>query len=292
MQDWEQMPFFLAVARTGSLRSAAEHLGATHATVRRRIEALENSYGVQLFRRTRRGLTLSAAGETLLPEAEEAELLLSRARNGLQGLDREASGKIRISVDPMTGHFLLAPVFAEFCRIYPQVDLEISLTFEIEAISKLETDIAIRHAAEITDDVVARKLQALPIGIFASKDYIEANFPPKGRQGQGLDFIGYGPVPELMDWIERSPFPQANIRHEVLDPEMHLHLVRAGAGMSFLPTWCAQVFPELQRVPGSMLDETRKTWVVFHEDLRRIKRVRIFVDFLAQSLIAAGRNAR
>ena len=286
------MPFFLAVARTGSLRSAAEQLGATHATVRRHVEALEAAYGVQLFRRTRRGLTLTAAGETLLPEAEEAELLLARARNGLQGLDRETSGKIRISVDPMTGHFLLAPVFAEFCRIYPQVDLEISLTFDIEAISKLETDIAIRHAAEITDDVVARKLQPLPIGIYASRDYVEAKMGGAGKKGQGLEYIGYGPVPELMDWIERSPFPEAHIRHQIMDPEMHLHLVRAGAGMSFLPTWTAQVFPELQRVPGSTLDETRKTWVVFHEDLRRIKRVRVFVDFLAQSLIAAGRNAR
>ncbi|MEJ8562937.1 LysR family transcriptional regulator [Yoonia sp. GPGPB17] len=292
MQDWEQMPFFLAVARTGSLRSAAEHLGATHATVRRHVEALEVAYSVQLFRRTRRGLTLTAAGETLLPEAEEAELLLTRARNGLQGLDRETSGKIQISVDPMTGHFLLAPVFAEFCRIYPQVDLEISLTFEIEAISKLETDIAIRHAAEITDDVVARKLQALPIGIYASRDYIEAKMARAGKKGQGLDYIGYGPVPELMDWIERSPFPKANIRHQVMDPEMHLHLARAGAGMSFLPTWCAQVFPELQRLPGSTLDESRKTWVVFHEDLRRIKRVRVFIDFLTQSLIAMGRSAR
>ena len=65
MQDWEQMPFFLAVARTGSLRSAAEQLGATHATVRRHVEALEAGYGVQLFRRTRRGLTLTGAGETL-----------------------------------------------------------------------------------------------------------------------------------------------------------------------------------------------------------------------------------
>ena len=286
------MPFFLAVARTGSLRAAAEQLGATHATVRRHVEALEMTYGVQLFRRTRRGLTLTGAGETLLPEAEEAELLLSRARNGLQGLDREAAGRIRISIDPMTGHFLLAPVFAEFCRIYPQVDLEISLTYDIQAIGKLETDVAIRHAAEITDDVVARKLQALQIGVFASKDYIEAHFEKAGKKGKGLEFIGYGPYPELLDWIANSPFPQARVRHEVSDPEMHLHLVRAGAGMSFLPTWCAQKFPELQRMPGSDLDEKRKTWVVFHEDLRRIKRVRMFVDFLAQSLIAFDRAGR
>ena len=292
MQDWEQMPFFLAVARTGSLRSAAEQLGATHATVRRHVEALEAGYGVQLFRRTRRGLTLTGAGETLLPEAEEAETLLARARNGLQGLDREASGKIRISVDPMTGHFLLAPVFAEFCRIYPQVDLEISLTFEIQQISNLETDIAIRHAAAITDEVVARKLQPLPISVCASREYIETHLPKAGKKGQGLSFIGYGPVPEMQQFIADSAFPEASIRHQCIDPEMHLHLVRAGAGMSFLPHWCLRTFPELQRVPGGAPDERRSTWVVYHEDLRRVRRVRMFVDFLAQSLIAIGRDAR
>ena len=292
MQDWEQMPFFLAVARTGSLRAAAESLGATHATVRRHIEALEAGYGVQLFRRTRQGMTLTGAGATLLPEAEEAETLLSRARNGLQGLDREASGKIRLSVDPMTGHFLLAPVLAEFCRIYPKVELEISLTFEIEQISRLEADIAIRHAAQITDDVVARKLQPLPISVCASREYVETHLPKAGKRGQGLSFIGYGPVPEMEKWIASSAFPEAAIRHQCLDPEMHLHLVRAGAGMSFLPHWCLLKFPELQRVPGGVVDESRQTWVVYHEDLRRVRRVRIFVDFLAQSLIAMGREAR
>lgn len=292
MNDWPQIPFFLAVARSGSLRAAAEQMGATHATVRRHIEALEAGYGVQLFRRSRTGLTLTAAGEALLPEAEDAENLLSRARNGLQGLNREASGTIRVSVDPMTGHFLLAPVLAEFCRIYPQIELDISLTYDLENISRLETDIAIRHAAEITEDVVARKLAPLPIGIFASRDYVESSQDKVGKKGAGLTYVGYGPEPELRQWIENSPFPDARIRHRVIDPEMHLHMVRAGAGMSFLPLWCAQKFPELQRVPGSDIDESRATWVLLHEDLRRIRRVRIFVDFLAQSLIAQSRTTR
>ena len=128
MTDWQQMPFFLAVARSGSLRAAAEQMNATHATVRRHVETLEAGYGVQLFRRSRSGLALTAAGETLLPVAREAEQLLVKARNGLQGLDREATGLIRVSLDPMTGHLLMAPVFAEFCRLYPEIELEIRLT--------------------------------------------------------------------------------------------------------------------------------------------------------------------
>ena len=177
-------------------------------------------------------------------------------------------------------------------RSRPQVELELSLTFEIQQISKLETDIAIRHAAEITDDVVARKLQALPISVCASRDYVETHIPKAGKKGQGLSFIGYGPIPEMERWISGSAFPEAAVRHQCIDPEMHLHMVRAGAGMSFLPHWTLLKFPELMRVPGGTVDESRSTWVVYHEDLRRVRRVRMFVDFLAQSLIALGREAR
>ena len=85
--------------------------------------------------------------------------------------------------------------------------------------------------------------------------------------------------------IEASPFPRARIRHAVPDPEMHLHLVRAGAGMTYLAAWVGQVFPELARVPGTALDRSRSTWVLMHGDLRRIRRVRLFVDFLYESLL-------
>ena len=83
--DWEQMPYFLAVARMGSLRAAAEELNATHGTVNRRVRALETALGVQLFARTRSGLQPTRAGRSLLPIAEEAEVLFLGARRHLQG---------------------------------------------------------------------------------------------------------------------------------------------------------------------------------------------------------------
>ncbi|MGR3662291.1 MAG: LysR family transcriptional regulator [Paracoccaceae bacterium] len=285
MTDWQQMPYFLAVARVGSLRAAAEQMNATHATVRRHIQSLETGYGVLLFRRSHGGLELTAAGETLLPIAREAEQLLVKARNGLQGLDREASGLIRVSLDPMTGHLLMAPVFAEFCRLYPDIELEIRLTYEVEDINKLETDVSIRNAAEITEDVVARKLFPSDTGIYASRDYIDTRLPNAGPKGENLEWIGYGGVAEQQVWIDQTPFTKARVRHAVRDTEMHLQMVRAGAGMTFLPIWYENLFPELQRVPGTGVIHNRFMWVLLHEDLRRITRVRIFVDFIANALL-------
>lgn len=285
MLDWKSLPAYLAVARQGSLRAAAEQLGGTHATVRRQIEALESQLGAQLFRRGADGFQLTAAGRTLLPQALEAEAALLKGANAVQGLDREASGKIRVSADPITAHFMLAPVLADFSSLYPEIDIELQLSYSIESIEKLETDVSVRHMAEIDEDVVGRKLFPSALGIFAARSYLDRKLPKAGPKGQGLEWIGYGPVPELMAYVRESPFPEARVRHVVPDPEMHLHLARAGAGLALQAAWVQARFPELQRVPGTKLDDRRSVWVLLHSDLRRVRRVRLFVDYLCDALL-------
>lgn len=288
--DWKSLPAFLAVAREGSLRAAALQLGGTHATLKRQVEALESSLGVQLFRRTGEGLKLTAAGRTLLPQALEAEASLLKGFNAVQGLDREASGRIRVSADPMTAHFLLAPVLADFSALYPEIEIELNLSFGIDSIENLETDVSIRHVSEVEEDVVGRKLYPLSLGIYASREYIDRHLHDAGPKGRGLTWLGYGPVPELLDYIKNSPFPEGRVRHSVADPEMHLHLARAGAGMTILAAWAEALFPELQRVPGTDLDSRRSTWVLLHQDLRRVRRVRLFVDYLCAALLERRAN--
>ncbi len=284
MIDWKSLPAFLAVARAGSLRGAADQSDSTHATIRRQIEALEARLGVQLFRRGADGLHLTAAGRALLPQALEAETALLKGFNAVQGLDREAAGRIRLSADPMTAHFLLAPVLAEFAILYPDIEIDLNLSYGIDSIARLETDVSIRHVREIEEDAVGRKLFPLALGTYAASHYLDQMLPTAGPEGQGLTWIGYGEVPELLDLIHRSPFPKARIRHTIPDPAMHLHLARAGAGMTVLAAWVQARFPELQRVPGTALDTSRATWVLLHGDLQRVRRVRLFVDYLCAAL--------
>lgn len=286
LMDWKSLPAFLAVARAGSLRSAAEQSGSNHATVRRQVEGLEAQLGAKLFRRSADGLVLTAAGRTLLPKALEAEASLLKGFNAVQGLDREASGKIRLSVDPITAHCLLAPTLSEFATLYPEIELELKLSYDIDSIANNETDVSIRHVVQVDDDAVGRKLFPLSLGVFASRDYIDRTLPEAGRKGEGLTWLGYGDTPELSAMIAASAFPKARIRHSISDPEMHLQLARQGAGMTFLASWVASIFPELQRLPGTALDQRRSTWILLHGDLRRMRRVRLFVDYLYNALMA------
>lgn len=283
--DWKSLPAFLAVARSGSLRAGAAEIGGTHATVRRQIEALEAQLGATLFRRAAGGLTLNAAGRRFLPQALEAEAALLKGFNSVKGLDREASGRVRLSVDPLTAHYLLAPVLAEFAALYPEIEIELKLSYFIDSIEKDETDISIRHVVEVDEDAVGRKLFPLSLGVFAARSYIDSALPKAGSKGSGLTWIGYGEVPEVQSMIAATPFANARVRHIVSDPQMHLHLAQAGAGMTFLAAWVATVFPELQRVPGTSLDQRRSTWILLHGGLRRVRRARLLVDYLSEALL-------
>lgn len=283
--DWKSLPAFLAVARSGSLRAGAEQLDGNHATVRRQIEALEAQLGTTLFRRTAGGLTLSAAGRRLLPRALDAEAALLRGFSAVKGLDREAAGRIRLSADPMTAHYMLAPVLAEFAALYPDIEIELKLSYDLDSIEKDETDISVRHVVGVSEDAIGRKLFPLSIGVFAARSYIDSALPHAGAKGKGLTWLGYGDVPELAQMIAASPYPKARVRHIVTDPQMHLHMARAGAGMTFLATWVQAVFPELQQVPGTRLDRQRSTWVLLHGGLRRVRRARLLVDFLYDALL-------
>ena len=282
--DWEQIPYFLAVARTGSLRAAAEQLGANHGTIDRHLKALETAYGVQLFTRTRKGLSLTAAGQVLLPIAQEAELSVITARRRLSGLDREESGTVRVSLPPILAYHVMAPIFARFSRTYPGIDMEIRLTDRFEDLAGFETDVSIRAAYEVRDDVVGRKLFPLAAGIFASKNYLDRHLPTAGPRGEGLHWIGWGSTNPVANLIEQSPYSNAEVRHTVTDTVMHMDLLRNDCGMSLMLAFCDQIYPELVQVPGTELFHDRSIWLLLHSDLSRTTRVRRFVDFVAAEL--------
>ena len=284
MIDWEHLPSFLAVARSGRLRTAAEQLNTTHGKVNRHISALEASYGVRLFDRTRKGMVLTVAGSDLLPAAEEAEAVFLNARRRLQGRDKEESGTVRVSLPATIAYELFAPIFADFMSAYPNIDLQIRITDRFEDINRLETDISIRVAYDVQDDVVAQKLFPVYAGTYASKRYIEERMPEAGASGEGLHWIGWGEFDAFPRWIQQSPYPNAPVRHAVTDSTMHIYLVRYGFGMSVLPAFYAQKFPELQLMPGCELVPDRTLWILLHSDHRRTTRVRRLVDFLASEI--------
>lgn len=284
INSWADMPYFLAIARTGSLRAAATELKSNHATVRRRLGALEACYGTKLFERSVDGFSLTPAGYEILPRAEAAEREIASARRQLTGLDSEAAGLVRVSVPPSLAYDVLAPLFAEFANLHPDIEIEIDMTNRFQDLARHETDVSVRIAYEVSDDVVGRRVVTYAKGIYASADYIERNRSGFEKRGEGLQWIGWGDREPNPEWIRNSPFPKASLRHTVREGSLHLNLARGGMGITYLPCYAASQFPELQLAPGTEVALDRSIWLLLHADLRRTTRVRLFVDHLALRL--------
>jgi DNA-binding transcriptional LysR family regulator len=287
MRSWKQLPYFLAVARSGSFRAGAAELGATHATTRRQIDELEMVLGTRLLHRDRSGVELTEAGRRFLSEALEAERHVMAAENRVLGLDREASGTVRLSCEALIARSLLPPVLAQFSQRYPEIDIDLKVGDSFDDVAGHEVDLAVRIAADPPAGARADRICPFNVATYASQTYLAEQLPLAGPRGEGLAWIGYDDA-GVAGRIAASPFPDAPLRYKTTDLDTHLALVRAGAGLSVLPTWVESRYPELQQLPGTRQETGRAIWLVINTDLARITRVRRFAKVLSTAIAASS----
>src|ERR1700748_292574 len=144
MIDWDDVRYFLAAARGGSVRAAAKSLGVNHATVLRRIAQLEERLGAQMFEKLPSGYRLTAAGDEVLELANQMEASSHQLETRVFGRDQGVRGLLRVTLPPPLATRLLMPDFAEFARLHPDIEMEISSSGELANLTNREADVAIR----------------------------------------------------------------------------------------------------------------------------------------------------
>ena len=112
--DWDDLKVLLALSRRGSARGAAQTLGVSNSTVTRRLDDMELKLHSRLFDRTPDGYRLTAAGEQLLPTAEQVEELVMAAERKVTGGDQELEGVIRLTVPPASSMGFIVRRLAAF----------------------------------------------------------------------------------------------------------------------------------------------------------------------------------
>ncbi len=282
--DWADLPYFLAVVEEGSFRAAAENLDTTHATVSRHIDSLESAYGTRLFKRAPDGLTLTLAGEELLPSVVQAEQAVLNGRRRVTGLDQEASGQVRVSVPPILACTFLPEIFARFSELHPDIHLNINVSNTHQDLVRNKTDVSIRIAHSVDENLVGRKLVQYKLGTIASRQYIEDVLPQAGPDGEGLTWLGWGEWANDREWVRHSPFPKAALRHGIAEASLHAELVSRGFGMTLMPSFVVHYFRELDILPGTTSYLDRSIWLLLHSDLRKTVRVRLLVDYIAEQV--------
>jgi DNA-binding transcriptional LysR family regulator len=288
--DWDDLRFFLAVARAGRLTVAARRLGADHATVSRRITALEAALKAKLFERRPQGYALTEHGERLLAKAETMETQALAVSSEIGGADLALSGTVRIGAPDGFGTLFLAPRLAAFANQYPDLEVQVVAMPRLLSLSKREADVAISLAPPKEGKIVARKLTDYRLGLYASPDYLERAKPIATADDlHDHDVIGYiddlifTPELDYLDEVSKGLRPRLQSSNLVAQMQAAL----AGAGVCVLPYFVAIQDPRLVPVLPDTMSIVRSFWLIVHADLKEVARIRATMDFLVREVKAA-----
>ena len=171
---------FCRAAQTGSFTSAAEILGLTPAAVSRSVSRLEQRLGVRLFLRSTRAVKLTSEGAVYWRECQLALEQIAEAERAITGAQIVPSGPLRISVSAAYGTFRLLPLIPGFTALYPQIDIEISISDKIIDFVEEGFDVAIRLGIPQDSRLVAFKLEDAMLGVFATPAYLAKKGAPRG----------------------------------------------------------------------------------------------------------------
>jgi DNA-binding transcriptional LysR family regulator len=289
--NWDDIRIFLAVARAGQILGAARRLGLNHATVARRLTALESDLRAQLLTRRPSGTELTRAGEEFLLAAErmEAEMLGARAMVGDASVS--ISGTVRIGAPDGFGVAFLAPRLGGLTRLHPDLNIELVPVPRSFSLSRREADVAITVERPDHGRLVAAKLVDYALGLYASKAYLDERGFPQSEAGlTGHNLIGYVDDLVAAQSLNYGPelFGGAKPNFSVSSALGQLEAVRSGAGIGILHRFIARPYPELVQVlPHKSL--SRAYFIVYHESMRTLRRITAVTHFIAE-IVERERN--
>jgi DNA-binding transcriptional LysR family regulator len=273
--DWEDVRYFSALARYGSLSATARALAVNHATVARRLAALEQALGTKLFKRRPTGYELTAAGRNALEAAgamESAAVTLTR-------LDRETplTGSVRITATPSLAEVFLIPRLAALQHQCPGLDLEIMAERRPISLQRHQSDIALRLGRPERGELLARCIGRIAYHFYAApvwRDRLKEGIAPLLI---GFDEAG-GHFPEAV-WLARR-FRNTRLAFRCNNQIGQIAAARAGCGIAMLPCFLAAGDSALVKVRLSEIPPVRELWLLTRRDVRKSPQIRVVTDFL------------
>ncbi|MGP0092094.1 MAG: LysR family transcriptional regulator [Xanthobacteraceae bacterium] len=276
MTDWEDLKHFAVFAREGTLSAAAGVLGVDHATVARRIAALEASVEVKLVDRRSRSYSLTAEGKRVAEIAagmEAAAFDVGRvAQAAKPGLHRE----VAISAPPSLSISVIAPQLSKLRARHPGITIKLTGEKRTASLNRREADVALRLSRPTEPGLISRRIGSFAFGLYGAPAYIKAT------SGHSLVFIAYDRSMDdspQQQWL----YAVAAGRQIVLrtnDLENQAAAARAGVGLATLPRFLGDGDPTLQAYEVRGKPVSRDVWLVVHRDLRQVPAIRAVMEFL------------
>jgi DNA-binding transcriptional LysR family regulator len=284
---WELLRAFLAVMRGGSLSAAARALDVAQPTVRRQVEALESCLGAVLFTRSKAGLAPTEAAVAAMAYVEVMASNAEALGRSISGSARSERGTVRVTCSEVLGVEALPAMLVSLRERHPHIDVELVATNRREDLLRREADVAVRMVRPTQAALLAARVGSLPIGLFARDTYLAAHPAPVRLRDLATQHALIGPD------RDRSMLDALRAKGLEVDPGQlalrtdsdlaALAAVREGLGIGACQLAIARKTPALRRVLPSITFEL-EVWVVMHEDLAGVRRVRAVFDHLKGAL--------
>ena len=280
--NWDDLRIFLALSRDRTLSETARKLKVSQPTVGRRIERLERDMDAKLFDRLADGYALTAAGERLVPMAQDMAHAAEALDRTTAALSDTIDGTVRVSVHESLTPFIIDHL--EPMRIQlPDVEFELFVTHIQVNLSKREADILIRDELPAASSLTARKLAEAAYAVYGAKNYVDAHPAAKtDRRFQDCDWIGFDEMHARFAgyaWLtnnmgNRAPVYRTNSGLVLKD------VVKSGAGLGVLPCFVGDGDPSLVRLTPPLKDVVEPLWMLVHPDMKRRPAIRAVMDAL------------
>jgi DNA-binding transcriptional LysR family regulator len=286
MDSWDHFRTLLAVLDEGSLSGAARTLGLTQPTVGRHIEALEARIGAPLFTRSAGGLAPTETALGLRPHAETmaaaAEALVRTASGEAEAL----RGVVRLTAAEVVGVEVLPPMLAGFQEAHPDITIELALSNRQEDLLRREADIAVRMVRPTQAALLAKRVGAVPLKLYAHRRYLAAHGTPRSLTQAGVAAIGFDRDTQMMQALaERQIHLSRDLFALRTDNDLaQLAALRAGFGVGACQAQIARRDPDLVPVLEDAFRYELEVWVAMHEDLKSSRRMRAMFDWLVAGL--------
>ncbi len=278
--NWDDLKFFLAVCRTGSIRAAATALGVNHATVSRRINQFETAVGMRLFERSAQGYVRTAAADQIYAEAHHLEERLNTFSRRLLNQDDELAGEIRITLPQLLGEGFLLAGFAAFSTEYPKVEYEILESTELFNLANRDADIAFRICQTPPEHLIGKKIATMHRACYIAKKHQQNSQDPTWLAQQ--NWLGWSDKMRRPIGKIAREYPRFDSKHKIMAGNLQAKACELGLGVAALPCFIGDSNPNLVRIPPHTTEAKYDLWVLLHPDLKKNTKLLHFMRFMTE----------
>jgi DNA-binding transcriptional LysR family regulator len=281
--DWDHLRFFLALAKDHRLVVAARSLQVNHTTIARRISALEQEMGVQLFTRSNTGYELTDAGLQLQDIAKQVEKQIGNIRNQVNEVNQEITGVVRIGTTEGFGTVVIAPILNALGKQHPKLIIDLLALPRMVNLSRREADIVITLQRPTRGPYLVTKLQDYPLHLYASPEYLVNSPPIEARSDLDKQtFISY--IDDLLfskelSYLDDICRPQ-RIAFRSTSIQAQLQAALSGLGIAILPSFMAEPVAGLVPVLKEEIEIIRSFWMIMPNEYRKIDRMNLVWDHI------------